>query len=308
MSNISRPFCVHATIVLAALVAAAAPLYAQSPQPEKAPSWPELTPEVHAKMIEKLKAFSNETKEKVNGSLRLLETKYFVFYTDLPSAEARKWAYLLDKMYNRLCDLFGIKKGTNIWYGKSLILVFSKQEDYNKFWAVMMDVNPRTSAGMCYSYGDGRVVIAFYRQPHEMDFATVLVHESVHGFLHRYRSPARIVSWINEGLAEVIAYELVPKGTWIPRKQQQAKKEMKKHGNMGGDFFIAEHINGWQYGAASGLTAYMIKQHKKGYVAFINGIKNGTSWEESLATNYGVALKRLVHFYGKSIGIKSLVP
>ena len=307
MPKISRHVFAHMTAVCIVLIAIC-PLHAQSSPPNTTPHWPELTTEAHAKMIKRLKAFSDQTTEKINNNLRLLETKYFLFYTDLPNAEARKWAHLLDKMYNRLCKLFGIEKGTNIWYGKALILVFSQENDYRRFWPVMMDVAPGDSAGMCYSYGDGRVVIAFYRQPHEMDFATVLVHESVHGFLHRYRSPERIVSWANEGLAEVIAYELVPKGTWIPRKEQRAKKEMKKRGNMGGDFFSAEHIDGWQYGVASGLTAYMIKQHKKGYVAFINGIKGGTPWEKSLAKNYGVPVKRLVYFYGKSIGIKPLVP
>lgn len=307
MRKMSRFMPVY-TVTLLILLTATRPLHAQTTESDTPPHWPELTDEAHAKMIQRLKGFSEQTAEKVNGNLQLLETKFFLFYTDLPPAEARKWARLLDKMYNRLCDLFAIEKGTNIWYGKALIFVFSQEQDYHTFWAVMMEVNSRTSAGMCYSYGDGRVIIAFYRQPVEMDFATILVHESVHGFLHRYQSPKRIASWINEGLADVIAYELVPKSTRVPRKQHWAKSEMKKRGNMGGDFFTADHIDGWQYGIASGLTTYMIKQHKKGYVAFIKGIKGGQSWEQSLANNYGVPLKRLVHFYGRSIGIKLLVP
>lgn len=308
MSKISRPFSVvHAAVVLAALMTTG-PLYAQSHQPGTIPRWPELTPEAHAKMIEQLKTFSKETTEKVNDSLRLLETKYFLFYTDLQPAESRKWAYLLDKMYNRLCNLFGIERGINIWHGKALIFVFAQKKDYQRFWRDMLDIDPSWSDGMCHSRSDGQVIIAFYRQPDEMDFATILVHESVHGFLHRYRSPAHIVSWANEGLADVIAYELVPKSQQIPMKQRNARSEMKERGGLGQDFFTADQIEPWQYGVASGLTTYMIKQHKKGYVAFINGIKDGVSWKESLATNYGVALKRLVLFYGKSIGIKSLVP
>lgn len=307
MLNIFRPFEVLSAAIFVALMATG-PLHAQSPQPGAVPRWPELTPEAHAKMIEQLKTFSKETAEKVNDSLRLLETKYFLFYTDLPSGEARKWAYLLDKMYHRLCNLFGIAKGTNIWHGKALILVFAQKKDYQQFWRTMLDIDPGWSDGMCHSRSDGQVVIAFYRQPDEMDFATILVHESVHGFLHRYRSPVHIVSWANEGLADVIAYELVPKSRQMPIKQRNAKSAMIERGGLGKDFFIADQIEPWQYGVASGLTTYMIKQHKKGYVAFINGIKDGVSWKESLATNYGVALKRLVHFYGKSIGIKSLVP
>lgn len=283
-------------------------LNAQTPEASPIPRWAELTPQAHEKMIAKLKAFSEETRGKLNDSLRLLETKFFLFYTDLTPAEARKWAYLLDKMYHRLCKLFGVEKGTNIWHGKALIMVFTQEQDYHRFWRTMLDVDSTKSAGMCHGRSDGQVIIAFYRQPEEMDFAKLLVHESVHGFLHRYRSPIHIISWANEGLAEVISYELVPKSQSVPTRQRYAKAELKKRGNMGGDFFSAKQIDGWQYGVASGLTAYMIKQRKKGYVAFINGIKDGQPWRESFKKNYGVPLERLVHFYGKSMGIKSLVP
>ena len=63
---------------------------------------------------------------------------------------------------------------------------------------------------MCHTFGSGDVHIAFYRQPNDFDSAHVLVHESVHGFVHRYRSPLDIPSWANEGLAEAIATDMVP--------------------------------------------------------------------------------------------------
>ena len=282
-----------------------------SPENRKAaqpPTWPTLSPDEHAGTIDDLKTFAGKTRERVNGSLALLETKFFIFCTDLEPAETRKWAKLLDKMYNRLCALFAVAKGTNIWRGKALVFVFQQKDHYRTFWKTMMDVDPKWSAGMCQSYGDGRVIIAFYRQPEEMDFATILVHESVHGFLHRYRSPQRIVSWANEGLADVIAAELVPQGDWGPRKKQRAHGELKKRGHMGGDFFSKEQISPWQYGVAMDLTTFMIRSNKRRYVAFINGIKGGLTWEKSLATRYGVSHSRLVSAYGRSIGIKTLVP
>ena len=62
------------------------------------------------------------------------------------------------------------------------------------------------------------------------------------------------------------------------------------------------------FGSGLVLAGLPATQGLYGFVAFINGTKDGVSWKESLATNYGVALERLVHFYGKSIGIKSLAP
>ena len=42
------------------------------------------------------------------------------------------------------------------------------------------------------------------------------------------------------------------------------------------------HIAAWQYAVAENLCAFMIAQNKKGYVAVINGVKDGQSIDESL--------------------------
>src|SRR5690606_11851392 len=131
-----------------------------------------------------------------------------------------------DNMYNRLTDLFAIKRGDNIWLGKCLILIFRNSDDYHRFQAVMHQTNSGTSAGMCHGFGSGEVHIAFFRQPAEMQFAHVLVHESVHGFLHRYRSPVHVPTWINEGLAEYIAFRLLPKATVVPQFQAEGRREL----------------------------------------------------------------------------------
>jgi hypothetical protein len=148
------------------------------------------------------------------------------------------------------------------------------------------------------------VHIAFYRQNNELNFAHVLVHESVHGFLHRYRSPVHIPSWANEGLAETIASELVPD----PRRQSfvpgLARAGLQQHhGDLEG-LFTLPHIVAWQYPVAETLTVFMIKNGKKNYVDFINGIKDGLTWKQSLEQKYQVELPRLLDAYGKSMGEK----
>lgn len=300
---------VWAVVFLAATLCGLAWAEPTTPQPETPlPTWPKLTDEEHAQAINEIKAFSRETYNKVSQSLKLVETKFFIFCSDLPDDEIRQWSFLMDRMYHRLCDLFAVERDTNIWRGKAMIVMFSQQNDYKRFWSTMTPLDVGSSAGMCWYNSNGRVVIAFYRQPDDMDFANILVHESVHGFLHRHRSPVHVVSWANEGLADLIAHELVPKCDWTPRKQRYAVTRMKRDRNMGGDFFTADHIHFWQYGIASHLTQFMIKQNKKRYVAFINGIKDGQPWEQSLEKNYGTTLSRLVEFYGRSIGIRSLKP
>lgn len=274
----------------------------------QADHWGPQPPERMAAAIERLKAVGEQARAQINPNLTFFETDYFLFYTDLSADEGRRWAGELDRMYNKLCDLFGIARGTNIWMGKCLILIFRSEQDYHAFQAKIHQTNSAGSAGMCHGYGNGDVHVAFYRQPAELIFAHVLVHEAVHGFFHRYRSPVHIPSWINEGLAETIAFELLPKAPVVPNMQQAAKAQMRLRGSTD-NMFDAQPIAAWQYGAASSITQFMIKHNRKGYVAFINGIKDGQTWQESLVRNYGVELPRLVRVWGdEDLGIANLRP
>src|SRR5439155_26581439 len=180
-------------------------------------AWGMLTDEQQAAEVERLKAFAETAGKRIGRNLSLHETQYFLFYSDLSPRDAANWAGLLDRMYARLAELFGVKKQegdshayANVWYGKALVFVFQSADDYRQFQVRVHQTDPASSAGMCHCFGDGKVHIAFYRQPNGLSCAHVLVPESVHGFVHRYRGAATVPSWANEGLAEVIADELVP--------------------------------------------------------------------------------------------------
>jgi hypothetical protein len=270
--------------------------------------WGKQSPEEMAAAMVELKKFAEETRQRINPKLAPYETQFFLLYSDLPPNEAQNWAGLLDRMYGRLALLFGVPKGENIWRGKALVFVFGNDADYLMFQMKMHEKTMATgTAGMCHTYGNGDVHIAFYRQANELDFAHVLVHESVHGFLHRYRSPVSIPSWINEGLAEVIASELVPRpsmtqaGTAQARQDLQTRRDLEK-------MFEEEHIVAWQYSVARTLSEFMISQNRKGYVEFANAIKDGMTWEDALTQKYGVSLEQLVRAYGNFMGVPGLQP
>lgn len=273
----------------------------------QADNWGPQPPEKTEATIARLKTFGEETRTKINSNLALFETDYFILYTDLLPEESRRWAADLDRMYHRLADLFGLPRGENIWLGKCLILIFRNELDYHRFNKVMRDVHSLGTAGMCHGLGSGEVIVVFYRNPDEMNFAYILVHEAVHGFLHRYRSPVHIPTWINEGLAEVISLEMVPKCKQVPLKQAEGKQKLKLL-NHTGALFDSNRLEIWQYGVAASLTQFMIQQNKKGYVAFIKGIKDGMPWTDSLEQNYGVGLEKLVRVFGTTQEVANLRP
>jgi hypothetical protein len=269
-------------------------------------AWGKLTPEQQTAAVEELKKFGEETRAKVNGDLALNETKYFLFYSDLKPAEAAQWSGMLDRMYGKLAALFGIKAGENIFRGKAAVFVFAREEDYQNFQKTMHETDAAGTAGLCHCFGNGDVHIGFFRQPNEMDFAAVLVHESVHGFLHRYKKPPMIPTWVNEGLAELIASELVPQKGKRQEYRQFAITQLRERGTLGNDFFTGDRLEGWQYPVAQLLTEFMIKQDKKRYVAFIDGMKEGLKWEDALAQKYGAPKDRLVAVFSDSLNVKGV--
>jgi hypothetical protein len=268
-------------------------------------AWGKQSPEQEKAAIDKLKEFANDAQRKLGLKLQPFETQYFLFATDIQPADAKKWAEKLDNMYVLLADMFAIPKGENIWHGKALVFVFSREEDYLKFEMKMHATLAAGTAGMCHTYGSGDVHIAFYRQPNDLDFAHVLVHESTHGFLHRYRSPVSVPSWANEGLAEYVAMKLAPRQGLDMAAASDAKADLQAKKSVG-NFFQEEHIVAWQYPVARTLTEFMVTQSRKGYVDFINGIKDGLRWDEAITQKYGVSVAQLLHAYGVSEGVADL--
>ncbi|QDU72109.1 hypothetical protein [Mucisphaera calidilacus] len=270
--------------------------------------WGELSPEVMAASVDELKRYVGEVNERLGARLVLQETDYFLLYTDLPGREARNWAGLLDRMYGRLCRLFEVERGRNLFRGKCLIVVFREPEMYVRYHAELYGLNAASTAGLCRMFGDGYVKVSFYRQGNEHDFAYVLVHETVHAFLHRYESPALIANWVNEGLAELIASEMVG-GSDLDEARWSASTWpiLRRYRSLNGMMWAA-NIEGWQYGAAHRLTEFMVRQDRKRYGAFIGGMKSGLSWEESLQDRYGSSVQRLVGAWGASLGLSDLRP
>ena len=273
--------------------------------------WGELSPELMAESVEELKAEAEQAQKNLRLRLRLYEDDNFLLYSDLSPAEANRWAGLLDGMYAKLLDMFNLPRGQNVFRGKCLIYVFEREEDYHRFCAISLGFNSQGSAGVHQSRPDGYCVVSFFRQADTLNFAHVLVHESVHAFVHRYRSYPYVKSWINEGLAELIAHELVSnkgfgESDWASQSAS-ARTWLRRAGSMR-NMMDMPHIDGWQYRVAHELTAFMLNQSKTRYRAFFHAIKDGKPWEKALEEDYGLTRYELVRAFGESIGINELRP
>ncbi len=267
--------------------------------------WGTLSDEVMESSVASLLAEAETARQTLGLNLKIYDrSKYYMFVSDMPAGEANRWAGLLDRLYDRLCDTFAVPRGTNVFRGRGLIYVFRQERDYHRFQRVLHEFDSSGSSGLCRSYGNGHVEITLYRQQSDELFSHVLVHEAVHGFLHRYRSHPSVVSWANEGLAEFVAADLV--GLYRPREvRDRVARYLERAGGTGG-MFDKKPIDGWQYPVAQALCDFMIAQDRGRYRNFINAIKDGKPWEEALEEDYGVTRGILLAAFGRALGLPEL--
>lgn len=272
--------------------------------------WPRVTDDEHADWIAKHREFAESVQKHFPElPLRVIETKYYVIVTDIPDVAARKYLGYLDTLYDEMCRAFGIPLGSNIWCGKCVVVAFQNRPDFIRFEIEMMKNmnNPQTSGGICHGGGTGRVVISLFKGDFEARFATVLVHETSHGIVHRILSDIRIPSWLNEGMAVWIAGYVVKDDDTIQKSQRKSIAALRQQQTLSG-FFDGQQIVGELYGCGSAMVDLLIRRDSKKFREFFTDIKKGYAAEEALQRAYDMNFTDLAQLYGRSVGLPNLRP
>ena len=89
---------------------------------------------------------------------------------------------------------------------------------------------------------------------------------------------------------------------------QLAAARLKETHTLGGEFFSARGLEAWQYGVASAMVDLLLREDRRGLRLFINGIKEGVPWRDSLQRAYGINPEELTTGYGRSIRVPRLTP
>jgi len=273
--------------------------------------WKEFTPEQQTDYVKKHKEFLKKVAKHFAPRLKmqLTETEYFLFLSDMPRRSMAPVLKQLDAMNEKLGEAFGYEPGYNIWQGKAVIVAFANREHFYEFEQKIMDnADPYSAQGLCHSDSTGRVVVGCYFGKSASYFNSLLVHETSHGYVARFRTNARPPSWLNEGIADWIAGVAVPANTEVSKRQRRSAQRLRTIGTFGGEFFDATTIDGQHYGSASSIVNLLMKKDPIRFKLFINGIKEGWTWQESLRRSYNASPEALCRLYGRSIGIPNLKP
>ena len=276
--------------------------------------WPENeTDEEHAEALKKSREMAIEVVSLFPNS-QLHETQHFLVVSNIPSQQIAPYVASLDRMYDFMCQLYGVPRNHKVFLGgKAPIFAFLERDDFNAFEERYFPEAKETIRALGNVYGlshlskTGEVTISCFRGNDPNDFGQMLVHETSHGFIHRYKTKAQLPNWVDEGMADLIGAEMVPASTAVRNREMKALEQIAQQRSLGG-LLKAERIEGWQYGAASNLNRFLLQSNRQHYVRFIEALKDGMKWDEALNDAYGATPDELLREYGRRINVPDLRP
>ena len=273
--------------------------------------WPELTDEQYENEIQRQKNHLEEIKAKFPGTV-YYESEHFFYLTNAPKPIAEECLKYLEAMFARLCQMFDFPKDARVWSGKCIVCAFATQQQFLMFEQEFFHSNQFTGAsGLAHTSSDGQVLISlFYGDISKMEkrwqFIGVLVHETTHGFVHRYRARQDIPLWLNEGMADFMAGVIVPADIQCRLKQRSGLERMRQTGSVGGLLQADSQLDAWQYGVASGLVGFIFKSKPQGFKKFLDEIKDGKDWIDALKDNYNCTPEEMLIQFGRANRIPML--
>jgi hypothetical protein len=276
--------------------------------------WPENeSDEEHAEALKKSREMAIEVVSLFPNS-QLHETQHFLVVSDIPPQQITPYIASLDRMYDFMCQLYGVPKKHKVWLGgKAPIFAFLEREEFDAFEERYFPESKETIRALGNVYGlshlskTGEVTISCFRGNDPNDFGQMLVHETSHGFIHRYKTKAQLPNWVDEGMADLIGAEMVPASTAVRNREIKAIQQLAEQRSLGG-MLKAERIEGWQYGAASNLNRFLLQSNRQNYVRFIEALKEGMKWDQALKDAYKATPDELLREYGRRINVPDLKP
>lgn len=269
--------------------------------------WPPLTDAEQAEAIETMRSASEALLERAGfPDARPVESEYFLVYSDLAPAETRQLVRYLDSMYVDLAKLLGLPetdgRPLNLFWGKAAIFICADNDQFRLIEAQAFNqMTPPGVLGLCHCIGP-RVFVNTYRDPDDLQFASVLVHETVHGIMHRFITPARLPTWANEGFAEVMAHATVRNSPVDGNRRPQALRYIRE-GRSIGRIMDMSYLDGtWPgenavgYAVGYVLCDLMLERNADGFADWVRAVKAGKDWRQAMIDHYGASAERLADY------------
>jgi hypothetical protein len=257
------------------------------------PAWPVLSRAEHEAAVETMKRRAEEFCATARVRATPVETRYFLLYAATRPEAVAECARSLDAMYEKVLELFGIPAGLNLFWGKAVILLQPDQDTFRLVErAAFGQMTPPGVVGLCHQVGPQVFVNIFWSDDQDR-FDSTLLHEAVHGIMHRYHSPARLPAWADEGLCEYIAAASFASSPVDRERRPQAVDFIRSGGDVAQIMRLSYQDGTWPgpgavgYAVGYAVVELMIRQQPQRFGRWIRAVKGGKPWEQALAEDFG---------------------
>jgi hypothetical protein len=267
--------------------------------------WETLTEAQHAKETERLRRVAQGMLLMGDLEIEAIETEHYLLYSDLPASETKKWAGKLDTMYRTLLATLDISEGTRMFRGRCVVFIFADREDFIGFEAAAFGYNAKNAGGLFHPRGEDAFVVFYKGRRAEQDFQSVLIHETVHGFMYRYRSSKPLPTWANEGIADYVAGYLTERSAEPQRHWQNTRNFLMQGGDAVEILGLNYRDNSWptddSYPVSHMMVRFMLKHRAPAFKAWLDDVKAGMGWERAMEARFGVSKEVLAEGFSREM-------
>lgn len=252
----------------------------------------EPTAEIRERVLEVYRRFGEKVRETLGKDIVLLETDHFLIWTDWrrrDRADLSKWC---EAMYGALCEQFDLDPADSVFLAKCPVFCFQAKGRFRRFAQKFDGYGAKSAVGYTRSIeANGHVHVVLVRQGRsEIDldrFASTLVHEGTHAFLHRLYSSTLLPPWVNEGYAELIVERVLAERSVTGENAKLLARQYVRHDWPIGDFLeSAAPLAVHRYALAHSIVSHVVQRGRERFADFVRGLKEGRSVPEALANAY----------------------
>lgn len=273
-------------------------LSARSPEfgPWPDGDWPALTARDMRAATASVRAKAETIARDAELNIQPIETNRFLIFHDIDPKAAAEWSVLMEQLTSRFCTTFDLPGGdaNNPFWGKAVVFIFDEHDPFRLTLASAFNQLVPLKRKSMTTYDGPRVFISLVNSPNRFEFEDRLRQEVTRAFMHRYRAPRRLPTWMHDGMASYIG-SLVYEEYKLPvERREQGLKLVRGGINVGELLSKTWADESWpgpnDEGLAVSLLAagYLLEHHRPAVFAWINAVKDGRPWNEAMEEHLGM--------------------
>jgi hypothetical protein len=252
-----------------------------------------LDAESGARIVAGYREVAARVAEAASVPMATVETEHFLIFTDFAKGAHGRLGALLEGMYGSVAEMFGVGDGTAVFAGKVPVFCLRTRRAFERVAWVLDDYSAGGALGYTSMDGNGHVHVVMYRQGGSAasrdSFASTLVHEGTHAFLHRYKSVRHVPNWLNEGLADFVAERVLGESCAYGETADATALAVVGGGySLEGFFSDVGTLDPRYYPVAHSMVRFLVYRDGGAVVKLVDSIKSGVAVESALEAHFGL--------------------